>query len=226
MLDLAKSRPKHLIDVLDKPFLYYVLENLQRSGFQEIILVIGSHAEKMEQFAATEGSAFPITIVNQYDVMGRERYGTAVPILAAREAVGEEDFVCVFGDNLNSPDDLTALRTVDDGYSYLNLRYTESPEKYGVPLIKGDLVDRIVEKPQEFISNWVAAGSYTLRNEIFAACEEVEVSGRGEYELTDAISSLAAGGKVKARKMTDYWFDFGQPDDVEAVARFIREGEL
>jgi UTP--glucose-1-phosphate uridylyltransferase len=34
MLDLAKDRPKHLIDVLDKPFLYYVLKNLQEAAFQ------------------------------------------------------------------------------------------------------------------------------------------------------------------------------------------------
>ena len=46
MLELAKDRPKHLIDVLDKPFIYYVLKNLQNAGFTEMILVIGNHAEK------------------------------------------------------------------------------------------------------------------------------------------------------------------------------------
>ena len=59
MLDLAKNKPKHLINVLDKPFLYYVLKNLQNSGFEEMILIIGHHAEKMEEFASdssTEGS--------------------------------------------------------------------------------------------------------------------------------------------------------------------------
>ena len=57
--------------------------------------------------------------------------------------------------------------------------------------------------------------------EIFEACEKVEKSERGEYELTDAIKALAKQGKVKSRKMLDYWLDFGNPDDIEKVANFL-----
>ena len=226
MLDLSKSRPKHLIQVLDKPFLYYVLKNLQSAGFQELILVIGSHAEKMVEFAATDGKEFPITLVNQFEVMGTEKYGTAIPVLAAREIVGDDDFVCVFGDNLSSPRDLGELRQLPGEYTYLSLVHTESPERYGVPILDGDFVKRIVEKPTEFISNWAAVGGYKLTREIFPECQKLETSGRGEYELTDAIGSLAAQGKVKARKFVDYWLDFGRPDDVEVAASFVRDGKL
>ncbi len=226
MLDLAKDKPKHLIDVLDKPFLYYVLKNLEKAGFEEMILVIGNHAEKMEAFAQNEGKEFPITLVDQFKTMGTEKYGTAIPVLAAQEAVGNESFVCIYGDNLYSTRDLETIRNLDDDFSYLSLLHTETPEKYGVPVMNGDLVERIVEKPKEFISNWASIGCYKFTPDIFEAATHVEVSERGEYELTDAISELAEAGKVKARKMLDYWLDFGNPDDLKKVSEFIDEGKL
>lgn len=226
MLDLAKDRPKHLIDVLDKPFLYYVLNNLQQAGFEEMILVVGHHAEKMEAFARNEGSIFPLTVVNQFEVMGTEKYGTAIPVLAAQKAVGDESFVCIYGDNLYSVRDLQAIRALKDGFNYLNIIHSDTPEKYGVPIMDGDRVAGLVEKPKTFISNWVAVGCYALTPEIFAAAAIQEPSERGEYELTRALSDLAAADRVRVRKMLDFRLDFGSPKDVEAAADLIRANKL
>lgn len=225
MLELAKDIPKHLISVLDKPFLYYVLSNLKKAGFGEMILVIGNHAEKMEEFAQGLGREFPLTIVDQFKTMGTEKYGTAIPVLAAQAAVGQEDFVCIYGDNLYSVRDLQAIRELDDEFNYLSLLYSDNPEKYGVPVLQGDIVKEIVEKPKTFISNWVSIGCYKFTPEIFEHAQRVEKSERGEYELTDAISALARLGKVKARKMLDYWLDFGKPEDIKKVGDFLRSPE-
>jgi len=226
MLDLAQDRPKHLITVLDKPFLYYVLSNIQKAGYEEIILVVGHGAELMEEFAQQGGREFNLKLVNQFDVVGTEKYGTAMPVLAAREAVGDEQFVCIYGDNLYSVRDLAAMRELYDDYEYLSLLQVDHPEKYGIPVLEGGRVVKIVEKPKEYISDWASIGCYKFTPSIFKACSEVEKSERGEYELTDAISSRATEGKVKARKMLDYWLDFGKPEDVETVAQFVRSGKL
>lgn len=222
MLELAKDRPKHLIDVLDKPFLYYVLKNLVNAGFKEIILVIGNHAEKMEEFAQGLGQEFPLKLVDQFKTMGMEKYGTAIPVLAAQKEVGGENFVCIYGDNLYSVRDLRAIREFDDEFNYLSLLYSQTPEKYGVPILEGDMVKDFVEKPKEFISNWVSIGCYKFTPDIFSEAVKVGKSVRGEYELTDAIKSLAAQGKVRARKMLDYWLDFGKPDDIKKVGDFLQ----
>lgn len=222
MLSLAKDMPKHLINVLDKPFLYYVLENLQEAGFEEMILVVGYHADKMQEFANGIGKEFPLKLVNQFEVMGQEKYGTAIPVLSARDIVGEESFVCMYGDNLYSVRDLKEIRCLDDEFNYINIIHSDTPEKYGVPILDGDLVKDFKEKPKQFISNWVTVGCYAFTPEIFSECEKVEKSDRGEYELTDAIRSLAKQGKVKARKMRDYRIDFGNPEDIEKVAEFLK----
>ena len=53
MLELSKDQPKHLINVLDKPFLAYVLDNVVRAGYTDIILVVGYKGEKIEKFIAS-----------------------------------------------------------------------------------------------------------------------------------------------------------------------------
>lgn len=222
MLELAKDRPKHLIDVLDKPFIYYVLKNLQNAGFQEMILVIGNHAEKMREFAADAGAEFPLTLIDQFAVMGTEKYGTAIPVLAAQRAVGNKHFVCIYGDNLYSQRDLQAMRELDDEFNYVSLLHVPNPENYGVPIMNDDMVIDFVEKPKEFISNWVSIGCYKFTPEIFIEAAKVGKSPRGEYELTDAVAALAKAGKVRARKMLDYWLDFGNPDDIKKVGDFLK----
>ena len=222
MLELAKDRPKHLIDVLDKPFIYYVLKNLQNAGFKEMILVIGNHADKMREFTAGAGKEFNLILVDQFETMGTAKYGTAIPVLAAQEAVGNEPFICIYGDNLYSLRDLQAMRKLNDEFNYVSLLHVPNPEKYGVPIMNNDMVTDFVEKPKEFISNWVSIGCYKFTPEVFIEAAKVGKSERGEYELTDAIAVLAKQGKVKARKMLDYWMDFGNPDDIKKVGDFLQ----
>ena len=222
MLQLSKNRPKHLIHVLDKPFLYYLLSNLKKAGFEEIILVIGYHPQMMHHFAEKYRDEFNIKLVDQFEVIGSDRYGTACPIEAVKDVVGNEQFVSVYGDNLYSVEDLIKMN-IEDEYSYIAGLKVEDPHNYGV-LVKdgGDFLEKIIEKPKEFVGNLINIGLYKFTPEIFKAIERVKLSPRGEYELTDAISILAEQKKVKIKMIEDYWLDFGQPEDIEKVAEFLK----
>lgn len=221
MLDLARELPKHLINVLDQPFLYYLLQNIREAGFEEMILVIGHHKEKMEEFAQKYKDEFNITLVNQFEVLGKGKYGTACPIEAAEKTVGNESFVSVYGDNLYSVDDLKAMK-IDDEYCYAGGLVTEHPEKYGVIISDEEgFIKEVIEKPQEYVGDIVNIGIYKFTPDIFKAVKQVGLSPRGEYELTDAVSILAREHKAKLKKITGYWLDFGRPEDVEKVAKFL-----
>ena len=50
MLELTKEKSKHLINVLDRPFLAYVLDNIFEAGYREIILVAGVQKKMMQKF--------------------------------------------------------------------------------------------------------------------------------------------------------------------------------
>ena len=41
MRHLTKNKPKPLIEIHKKPFLAYLLDNILKAGYEEIILVVG-----------------------------------------------------------------------------------------------------------------------------------------------------------------------------------------
>ena len=223
MLDLAKDRPKHLIHVLDQPFLYYLLNNLQQAGYTEMILVIGHHPQRMHHFAEKYKNEFNVKLVDQFEIIGTDRYGTACPIEAAQSAVAGEQFISVYGDNLYSVEDLQKMHAEDE-YCYVAGLEVEDPHNYGVLVPDGDdFLEKIVEKPKDFVGNLINTGLYKFTPEIFEVVKKVKLSPRNEYELTDAISMLSEQKKVKIKMIEDYWLDFGRPEDIEKVAQFLKK---
>jgi len=224
MLHLAANKPKHLIRVNDRPFLYYVLKNLQEAGIKTMILVVGHKKEEMEKFGEKYKSEFDIRLVDQFEVAGTEKYGTAIPVQCAKDFVGGKSFMAIFGDNMYSPRDIAALMQEDE-YNYISGFRHEHPEKYGVLLTEGEFLKDVIEKPKGFVSDLINTGLAKFTPEIFEELDRVGVSPRGEYELTDAIRSLAGKKRVKVKEISDYWFDFGNPGDIFKVSRFLENLE-
>ena len=222
MLELAKDKPKHIIQVAGQPFLYYLLKNLKAAGLEDIFLVVGHHKQKMIEFVDTVKEEFAITLVDQFEQLGQNRYGTACPVEAAADFVAGEQFVAVYGDNLYSVDDLMAIN-INDDFNYVAGFKHDEPERYGVLVTHDGLLEKIIEKPAREIAkgHTINTGLYKFTPEIFKAIDEIVVSPSGEYYLTDAISLLAHEGKVKVIQIKDYWLDFGRPEDVETVSNFL-----
>lgn len=220
MLHLAIDKPKHLIAVRNRPFLYYVLKNLSDAGIKKMILIVGHKKEHMHAFAEEYKNEFDIELIDQFEVAGTEKYGTAIPVLCAREAVGNEPFLMMFGDNLYSPNDIRFFLN-NDGFNCVGGVEHNHPERYGVFLSEGEFLKDVIEKPSEFVSNLINTGLAKFMPEVFEELERVTLSPRGEYELTDAIRALAKKRRMKIQKIEDYWFDFGNPDDVKRISDFL-----
>lgn len=231
MKHLTRHKSKHLIRVQKRPFLAYLLDNLLRGGYREIILVIGFKAEKIKDFVKNytppkgiSKERFKTFFVNQFKILGpkTKEYGTLCPIKCVKDIVGREDFLAVYGDNLYSPRDFAAMN-IEDNYNYVAGLVHENPEKYGVLLEEKDFLKKIIEKPQKYVGNLINCGLYKFTSEIFKEVPKVRLSPRGEYELTDAITLLAKKKKVKVKKIQDYWLDFGNPGDIVKFSRFLKE---
>ena len=231
MLSLSSNKSKHLINVKNRPFLAYLLDNLIKAGYDDIILVVGFKKDLMEEFKRNyleqpKSTKVKIRIVDQYEILGpkEKEYGTACPVKCVKDLVDGQEFIYVFGDNLFSVEDLNSMN-IDDDFCYIAGIKQEHPEKYGV-LIKdgGDFLEEIIEKPKEFVGDIINAGLYKFTPDIFDKLSEVKKSIRGEYEITDAISLLSKERKVKIRKINDFWRDFGNPDDIKSLSDFIKNG--
>ena len=219
MLFLTKNKPKHLISVHKKPFLAYLLDNLLKAGYKELILVVGYRAEKMKEFL--KKYKYKVTLVNQFEILGEKEYGTACPLKCVKDIVGKENFLMVYGDNLYSVRDLRAFN-IGDKYNYVAGFYHKSPEKYGVLISENNFLKEILEKPKTQVGNLINTGLYKFTPEIFDKLSKISLSLRKEYELTDAINLLAKEKKVKIKKIQDYWLDFGNPGDIIRLSRILK----
>lgn len=223
MLDLSKDKPKHLIETNGKPFLYYLLKNLKEAGFEENIMVVGYKKEFMEEFLKKYSNDFNIKLVNQFEILGENRYGTACPLECVRDLLAGESFLSVYGDNLYSVEDLRRLN-IDDNYSYVAGLPHKHPENYGVLAVDGKgFLKEIVEKPALPVGNLINTGLYKFIPEVFDYLDQIEISPRGEYELTDVINLLAKQGKVKALDLQGIWLDFGKPEDIKRVEDYLND---
>lgn len=221
---LGLSQPKHLIPVNGKPFLYYLLKNLKEAGITDAIMIIGYKKELMEEYLKSWANDLNLTIVNQA-VVGGEKYGTAIPLMCAHDFLDSEDFLSVNGDNLYSVTDLK--RMLDgNGYNYIGGLFHENPERYGVLSVDNEgFLKTIVEKPQEPVGNLINTGLYKFTPKVWDKLSQIKLSPRGEYEITDVINLLAQDHLVKVQPIEDYWLDFGRPEDIEKVSKFLTEEE-
>jgi len=230
MLDLSKDKSKHLIEVEKRPFLAYLLDNILKAGYTEIILVAGYREDMIREFLKSykfEDLDFTIKVINQFDILGpkEKEYGTACPIKCVKDLIKNENFISLCGDNFYTVEDLK-LMNIDDNFNYVAGIANGHPEKFGVLIEDGDdFLEKIVEKPKEFVGNLINTSLYKFTPEIFDKIFQIEKSSRGEYEITDAISLLAKEKKVKVKKLNDFWMDFGKPEDVEKLSKFL-ENEI
>lgn len=220
MLHLTKNRPKQLIKILSAPFLTYLLDNLLEAGYKELILVIGYKKEEIRDFL--KRSKYKACLVDQFEVLGKKEYGTACALKCVKDIVGKENFLMVYGDNLYSIKDLKSFN-IKDRYSYVAGFLHSKPEKYGVLKVKDGFLKKIIEKPRKHVGNLINTGLYKFTPEIFDKVYRIDISERGEYELTDAINLLAKEEKVKVKEIQDYWLDFGNPADVIRVSQFLKK---
>jgi glucose-1-phosphate thymidylyltransferase len=96
------------------------------------------------------------------------------------------------------------------------------PERFGVAVLEGDRVVRLVEKPSEFVSDLALVGVYLFDDSILEAAETLRPSWRNEYEITEAIQWLIDHGKtVRAEMVSGWWKDTGRPSDLLEANRVM-----
>lgn len=223
MQHLTKKKPKHMIMLNNKPFIFYLVESLKEAGLQDIILVTGYQAKQLEEFART--LSYPINIVNQFEVLGEEEYGTACPLKVVRDIVGNKSFINVAGDNFYQADDIKRVLQCDNPLC-IGGKKVKNPEGMGILVTdKNGYIKKIVEKPKVPIGNFVNVSLYKFTPEIFVAIDGIPLSPRGEYDLVDAVNLLARAHRIRVVQLEKFWLDFGRPADIFRFSRFLKSNK-
>jgi len=159
----------------------------------------------------------------------KQALGTAHAVGCAREHLQGEGIV-VFADTLFGIEDDVDLGDAD---VVVWVKHVDDPSRFGVAVRDGETVTRLVEKPDEPISNEAIIGIYYVRELSDLQTEiddliENEVRGKGdEFQLTDAFDRRLQKGDVFTTASVDAWMDCGTiPALLETTGRVLeRESE-
>lgn len=207
---LTHTGPKQLINIAGKPISQWALEKLIKMGINEIAIILGeNNPSKVIEYYG-DGSKFGVNITYYYQ--GKAR-GIAEAVYRVRDFTKDDRFVVFLGDNVIL-DDLDGMMCPDSHASIL-LAKVPKPEQFGVAVLNGDTITRLVEKPKEHISDFALVGVYAFNSEIFSCIESLKPSARGELEITEAIQLLIDRGMtVKHSIIKGWWKDTGNPGDL------------
>ncbi|MGH2683602.1 MAG: glucose-1-phosphate thymidylyltransferase [Actinomycetota bacterium] len=217
---ITHTSSKQLIPVANKPILFYGLESIAAAGIREVGIVVGSTAPEI-QAAVGDGSAWDldVTYIHQEAPLG-----LAHAVLVSRDFLGDDDFVMYLGDNVLL-EGITAFVKEFERHSpnaQIFLAAVPEPERFGVAVLEGDRVVRLVEKPKQHLSDLALVGVYLFDASVHEAVASVKPSWRGELEITDSIQYLIDKGRaVRAEMVTDWWKDTGKLEDLLEANRMM-----
>jgi glucose-1-phosphate thymidylyltransferase len=217
---ITHTSAKQLVPVANKPILFYGLEAMRDAGIRDVGIVVGDTAAEVEA-AVGDGGAWDLEV--RY-IHQEEPLGLAHAVIVSREYLGDDHFVMYLGDNLL----LEGLRGFVEGFerhrpnAQIFLAAVPQPERFGVAVLDGDRVVKLVEKPKERISDLALVGVYLFDASVHEAVASVEPSWRGELEITDSIQHLIDHGRtVRAEMVNGWWKDTGHLEDLLEANRMM-----
>lgn len=199
-LPLTKLLPKPMLPIANKPILEYVIENMKRSGINQIYVVIGHKSEIIKEYFGN-GSEFGVDISYIYNKNIEK--GLAHSIGLSEELV-DEPFLTILGDDLTISKSLSNLvsmflmkRAIVVEGVVAERDKAALTRTCCVVLEKTGKIKKIIEKPIKPISNLRGIGVYLFDPLVFEFIKRTPLSSaRNEKEITDTIGLLAKEEKA------------------------------
>jgi dTDP-glucose pyrophosphorylase len=222
--DQSDEHNKCMLPLAGKPLVQYSLENAARAGVDEIVIVVGYHAEE---------------IINEYGVRFegvRVRYviqdepkGLVHAIDCSRRAIGDSDFMLFLADEiLQDPRHPEMLRRFEDEDLFVICGVVHEPRADEIrktyAIIQNDVdqrIYRLIEKPRNPPNDIRGTGNCIFRAGIFEYLELTPINqSRREKELPDLIQcAIDDGHRVKSFEIGDSYININTAEDIAIAER-------
>jgi bifunctional UDP-N-acetylglucosamine pyrophosphorylase/glucosamine-1-phosphate N-acetyltransferase len=200
------TTPKPLLPVQERPILDWTLGALPTS-VDRVVVVVHYLAEQVDAYLRGQTHFKEWVTVPQGDPRG-----TGDALRKCREQIRSDKFLVINGDDLFGADDLAKLAACPAG---VIVQEVEEPRKFGIAYLKPDgTLEKLVEKPDLPPPQLANTGAYVFPREVFEI--EIGLSPRGEYEITDYVSKLAAQRPFHVVRST-FWYPIGTEETWHAA---------
>jgi len=232
---LTHQLPKPMIPVLGKPVMEYLVEQLARCGFHEIMVNISHLASQIENYFG-DGRRWGVEIgysfeghISDGEIIA-EPLGSAGGIRRVQDFANffDDTFLVVCGDAVIDLDLAAVLRKHWQNGATASVVVSEVPRdrasNYGVVVCnaEGQVID-FQEKPPTASSNLVNSGIYIFEPEIIDY-----IPADIEYDIGSQLfpALVKEGVSFSALSMPFNWIDIGRLGDYWEANQLLMQGKL
>ncbi len=210
---LTNTIPKPMIQICWKPILEYLLENIYEY-VDEIILVVKYKQEIISQYFWDNYKWVKIT----YKTQSEEKWTAA----AVKWIQTQEDVFILYWDSIISKQDMRHILESDKYWVFA--QKVEDPSKYWIfQTSQNNKIISVVEKPHEFIWDLANLWGFKMKSEILDLINQIKISPRWEYELTDALNLYVEKNDFYAFQLIEKFIDIWYPWDILEANTYILE---
>ncbi|CAF1044036.1 unnamed protein product [Rotaria sordida] len=202
---LTKVISKHLLQIYDKPMIYYPLSVFMMANIKQILII--TTPTDYDQYKRLLGNGTQLGCHFQYAVQN-EPNGIAQAFIIGEKFIDNDNIALILGDNFFYGIDLSChlqkLTNIDGAYIFTY--EVSNPNCYGiVELDRNDKPISIEEKPNEPKSNYAVTGLYLFDNDVINIAKNLQQSHRDK---------------------TVVWFDMGTFQTLNDTSQFVRSMEI
>ena len=224
LFPLTATTSKQLLPIYDRQMIFYPLNVLIRAGIKEILIIVSP--EHSGQFLNLLGPIFEKTDIRiEFKVQSIPR-GLADAFVVGADFIGADNVTMILGDNIFEDDFSEEIKAFKSGAKVFAVKVPD-PERAGVVKFDDNMkVIQIVEKPQEWISDYVIPGLYIYDNRVIDVARNVKPSSRGEKEIVDLHNWYLEKGELEVGVVKGSWLDAGTFDSLLEANELVKEKEI
>lgn len=220
---MTRVTNKHLLPVYDRPMIYYPLQTLVDAGITDILLVTGGNNAGDFLKLLGNGADFGLRHLNYSYQQGEG--GIADALSLAEHFADGEPLCVILGDNILQQSIKPAVEAYERrgrGAAIL-LKEVPDPERFGVPVFKGESIVAIEEKPAQPRSPYAVIGVYIYDARVFEIIKGLSPSARGELEITDVNNRYIGWGELSHSVIDGWWTDAGTVESLYRAATLVAQ---
>ena len=219
---ISNATNKHILPVYNKPMIYYPLAVLLLNKVKRILIITNKNDISSFKKILGNGNRFGVSI--KYQIQTRSR-GITDGLIISKKFIKKDDVFFILGDNIMFGSGMSEffnhIWKTDNTTIYPYI--VSDPERSGVVVFKNNKIQKIIEKPKKFISEWIITGLYFIKNKDLILTSKIKPSSRGELEITDFLSLINKNKKLNYKKIgRGYsWNDVGTFESLIECANLI-----
>jgi glucose-1-phosphate thymidylyltransferase len=214
---------KQLMNVYDKPLIYYPISTLMIAGIKDILII--ATPEYIDQYKKLLGDGSQWKVKFTYEVQ-KEFGGIAEAFIIGEKFIGKDNICLILGDNIiygNGLNKILKQSKKNEGATVLSY-HVNDPHRFGiVEFDENKKVVSIEEKPENPKSNYAVIGLYFYDNKVVEYAKQIEPSLRGELEITDINKIYLEKQQLNVENLSRgiAWIDAGTFDSLLTASNFI-----